>query len=149
MGRSRRIEEFISRSADETLLFGEILGKRASPNTVFCLFGNLASGKTTLIKGIARGAAGVQLENVTSPTFVYLNIYDHGSCPIYHFDLYRLAHHDEFVSAGLEEFLFSGGIACIEWSERIEAIIPKDAIHIHLEHIGLESRQIDVFIPNI
>lgn len=116
-----------------------------------CLFGDLGAGKTTLVKGIAKGLQKKgRLENhsqegmesqVTSPTFTYLNIYA-GSPPLYHFDLYRLRDGDEFLSMGFEEFLHGSGICCLEWSEKITPLIPPEAIQVTLLHQGGDKRAI-------
>jgi tRNA threonylcarbamoyladenosine biosynthesis protein TsaE len=135
MGRNRRI---VTSSAEETLRLGAALGASLPPNSVLCLFGELGAGKTTFVKGIVQGAAGIQANHVVSPTFVYLNVYEH----IYHFDLYRLHDCDEFLSLGFEEYFFAGGICCIEWSERITPILPKGAVHVTLSHLTEESREI-------
>lgn len=120
-------------SPEETMAFGVWLGKRLPIHSILCLEGELAAGKTTLMKGLALGAANVNPEAVNSPTFVYLNIYE-GSKTIYHFDLYRLHDAEEFLGMGFEEMLFSGGICCIEWAERIEELLPSHSIRIKLQH---------------
>ncbi len=120
------------------MAFGASLGASLKPNTVLCLFGELGAGKTTFVKGIARGVAGVPSEEVVSPTFVYLNVYGN----VYHFDLYRLHDCDEFLSLGFEEYFFAGGICCIEWSERIAPIVPEKAVKVTLSHLTEESREI-------
>lgn len=135
MGRDRRI---ITDSSEETLIFGANLGKELPSGSILCLFGELGAGKTTLVKGIVHGRTGIAPESVVSPTFVYLNIYD----SIYHFDLYRLQGADEFLSLGFEEYFFAGGICCIEWSERICSLLPKEAVHITLSHLSENKREI-------
>ena len=131
-----------SSSPEETLQKARELYPHLKEDAILCFFGDLASGKTTFIKGIAE-AAGVAPEQVSSPTFVYLNIYQ-GSRTIYHFDLYRLTGVDPFLSLGFEEFLFSPGIKCLEWSERIASIIPPQAIQITFTATSETSREIVV-----
>jgi tRNA threonylcarbamoyladenosine biosynthesis protein TsaE len=80
---------------------------------------------------------------VTSPTFVYLNIYE-GKLPVYHFDLYRLHDADEFLGMGFDEFFEAGGICCVEWSERIEPLLPTPRVEIHLSAPHPEQRRIEV-----
>lgn len=108
-------------SAQETEEIGRELGKKLTPGSVICFFGELGAGKTTLIKGIV-SAVSSSSELVNSPTFVYLNIYS-GTPPVYHFDLYRLRDADEFLGMGFDEFLHADGICCIEWSERIKGLL--------------------------
>lgn len=126
--------------AEETLRIGKEFGAQLKPDAIVCLFGELGAGKTTFIRGIAEGI-GLDPSQVSSPTFVYLNIYE-GKIPLYHFDLYRLNDVDAFLSMGFDEILFSPGIKCIEWSERIASILPKEAIKVTLTHKE-EGRQIE------
>jgi tRNA threonylcarbamoyladenosine biosynthesis protein TsaE len=146
MGRIGRVV-YLTSSADETIKLGVDLGLKAKPNTVFCLFGDLGAGKTTLIKGIVEGVTGISHAEVNSPTFLYLNQYipkEQKKSVVYHFDLYRLKGCQEFLSMGFEEYLFAGGVACIEWSERIEEILPTSTIQIHLVAEDLEKRKISI-----
>lgn len=136
-------QKYTSFSASETEAFGYRLGQQLPENSIVCFFGDLAAGKTTLIRGLADGAGKEKKELVSSPTFVYLNIYD-GQRPIYHFDLYRLHDADEFLSMGFDEFFSAGGICCIEWSERIASLLPKGCVHVVMEHAGENIRNITV-----
>jgi tRNA threonylcarbamoyladenosine biosynthesis protein TsaE len=125
------------------LAFGRRLGAELPVNSLLCLYGDLGAGKTHLIKGIAEGAAKISADEVSSPTFVYLNIYA-GPKIVYHFDLYRLSSADEFLSMGFDEYFFAGGICCVEWPERIEGILPAHATLIHLFHVAEQERHIIV-----
>jgi tRNA threonylcarbamoyladenosine biosynthesis protein TsaE len=137
--------KIISRSVEETHAAAFRLGEQLQPNSVLCFFGDLGSGKTTFIKGLVEGAAGIPSTYVNSPTFTYLNIYE-GRQTLYHFDLYRLRDVDEFLSMGFEEYLTAGGICCIEWSERIELLLPEDCIQIVMSHGGGDLREISVIM---
>jgi tRNA threonylcarbamoyladenosine biosynthesis protein TsaE len=112
------------------------------------LFGDLAAGKTTLIKGIAAGAGGCSQGSVSSPTFVYLNVYQAGQVSglrtVYHFDLYRLKHSHEFLSMGFDEYFDAGGVTCVEWPERIEGLLPPKRFEIYLSYAGLDVREIKI-----
>ena len=108
----------------------------------FCLHGDLGAGKTTLVKGIARGLNVSAEEHVTSPTFVIMHRY---SCriPLYHFDCYRVNSQDDLIAVGFDDFVqTSGGIACIEWPEKAGNLIPAGSIHIVMKHEGANSRRI-------
>lgn len=135
---------FLTRSKEETEALGFAIGKTLPPNSILCLFGDLGAGKTTFVKGVAAGL-GINPSEVNSPTFVLLNMHK-GDKTLYHFDLYRLGEPDEFLSMGFEEYLFAGGICCIEWSERIAGLIPADAIQIRFNHIGQDQREV-LLIP--
>ncbi len=110
------------------------------PRTV-CFFGDLAAGKTTFIKGFVSGAASISPDEVSSPTFVLLNIYE-GEQSIYHFDLYRLQNAEGFFSLGFEEYWNAPGICCIEWAERIEEVLPKNAIYVRMKSLSENKREI-------
>jgi tRNA threonylcarbamoyladenosine biosynthesis protein TsaE len=139
--------DFISYSAAETFEFGRKIGQDLPLDTIIGFFGDLAAGKTTLIKGLVHGAAGLDPAIVQSPTFTYLNIYN-GTKTIYHFDLYRIRDVDEFMSMGFDEYFDAGGICCIEWSERIADELPPSSIKIYMEHNGTDMRKIKVMQGN-
>lgn len=139
----RRGVIIFSSSSEETFACGQRLGERLSSPRVMCFFGNLAAGKTTFIKGLVSGATGVASREVSSPTFVLLNIYE-GTLPVYHFDLYRLRGVDEFFSLGFDEYWQAEGISCIEWAERIEAILPKECVRIYMEALSDGRRSITI-----
>lgn len=130
----------ITHSPEETLKLGYRLGVFAESPAVFCFFGDLAAGKTTLIKGIVEGATGISQEQVSSPTYVLLNIYE-GCRTLYHFDLYRLKSSEEFLGMGFDEY-WQEGVCCIEWSERIKDLIPEKAIRIQMKQVSPTEREI-------
>ncbi len=136
---------YITYSNDETRAIGRQLGKDLKENKVICFFGDLGAGKTTFIKGLVFGVNGFHEDEVMSPTYTYLNVYP-GVIPVYHFDLYRLEHVDDFLQMGFEDFFCAGGICCIEWSERISELVPSDAIRIYLKYLDHEKREIELFI---
>lgn len=133
----------ICKTAEETRSFSLETGRKLVKGEIVAFFGNLGAGKTTFIKGIVEAVGGYPRENVTSPTFSYLNIYE-TTIPLYHFDLYRLRDSDEFLSMGFEEYLFAGGICCIEWSEKIEELLPEATTRITLSHREDGGRLIEV-----
>ena len=130
-----------SGSREETIAFGQEIGRALIPGEVIGLFGDLGAGKTTLIKGIASGSTGCSECEVVSPTFVYLNIYQ-GALTFYHFDLYRLTEPNAFFDLGFNEFLESRGICCIEWAERADPRLTSKWSRVTLTHLGDERRNI-------
>lgn len=132
----------ISNSEAETQAIAVQLSRQLPHNAVICLFGDLGAGKTTFVKGLSEGL-GIDTTVVTSPTFVYLNIHQ-GSRTLYHFDLYRLRDSDQFLSMGFDEMLDAGGVCCIEWSERIEDLLPSNVIRVTLEHLEEGKRNIKI-----
>lgn len=125
------------------MAYGESLGRLLPLNQTLCFFGDLGAGKTTFIKGIVKGYAQYPIERVSSPTFVYLNIYS-GTKTVFHFDLYRLRDADEFLSMGFDEMFTAGGLCCIEWSEKISELLPRDVLKITMSHQGEQSRLIKI-----
>ncbi len=131
--------EFVSHSPGATERFGEALGRLAPPGTVVALRGDLASGKTCLVRGMARCFAGQQ--DTHSPTFTLVNEYGVGP-DLYHLDLYRLAGPEELADLGYEE-LFDGDAVCaVEWAERAEALLPERRVDVRLAHLGGDRRSI-------
>lgn len=130
-------------SAPETYELGKKFGEKLLQNSVVCFFGDLGAGKTTFIKGLAAGVLGGEADEVSSPTFTYLNVY-HGIKTLYHFDLYRLRDADEFLSMGFDEFFDAGGISCLEWAEKIARLIPDGAITVKMCHLGGDQRTVEI-----
>jgi tRNA threonylcarbamoyladenosine biosynthesis protein TsaE len=132
-------------SADQTLKLGEIIGKSLKPGTIIALVGELGAGKSVLVKGIAKGLQVEEEPN--SPTFVIMNCYE-GRLPLFHFDLYRVADEDELIAMGYEEFFFGGGVAAVEWADRVPGIFPEEAIEIGItipeEEESENSRNINI-----
>ena len=110
------IKEIISHSADETQAIGSSWAKELKHGWVVGLKGELGTGKTQLVKGLARGLG--YTGKVQSPTFALINEYS-AQIPLYHIDLYRLDTRAQIIGAGLEHFFFRpDGIAVIEWIDR-------------------------------
>lgn len=126
--------KLLTASKEETFELGVKIGRQLHPNSVLALYGDLAAGKTTLIKGISSALGGINPDEVSSPTFTYLNIYQGEKIQLYHFDLYRLKQPEQFVQTGFDEYLTAGGVCCIEWAERIRSYLPKERIDILMEH---------------
>lgn len=99
--------------------------------SVVALYGQMGAGKTTLIKAICQL---LQVEDeVNSPTFNIINEYRCGSGePIYHFDFYRIESTKEAMDIGVEEYLYSGAMCLIEWPQKIEQLLPPEAIKIYI-----------------
>lgn len=129
-------------SLDETLEIASAFGKSLPSGAVVLFDGELGSGKTTFIKGIAK-ACKVPSSHVVSPTFSLLNIYQ-GSKSIFHFDLYRLKDHEDFIELGFIDYLYPDGITCIEWSEKIQEILPPFHYRVTIEHNQGNKRLISI-----
>lgn len=134
---------FISHSPAETEAFAEELAKRLRGGDVLAYRGGLGAGKTTFTRGLARGL-GSNAE-VSSPTFALVHEYD-CTPPLYHFDMYRIASLEDLYFTGFFDYLESGGILAIEWSENIGDALPEETVFITLAPgpEGPDSRAITV-----
>jgi tRNA threonylcarbamoyladenosine biosynthesis protein TsaE len=130
--------ELESHSPEQTQLVGSYLGKLAQENDVFLLTGDLGSGKTCLIQGIARGL-GIK-EYAFSPSFVLVREY-HGRLPLCHIDLYRLEHVVEIADLGLEEYLYSNRVCAVEWAEKGTDVWPQNNLRIRLDYVSNSETQ--------
>jgi len=110
-----------SHSPQQTQLLGSYLGKLAQKGDVFLLVGDLGTGKTCLVQGIAYGLD--IKEYAFSPSFVLVREY-HGRLPLYHIDFYRLDHFKEIADLGLEEYLYNDGVCVVEWADKGLQILP-------------------------
>jgi len=128
-------------SVKETRVLGTELAENLNAGAVIALHGDLGTGKTHLVKGIAEGL-GIPPASVRSPTFTILHTYDEGHRPLYHFDAYRVQTSDEFVELGFEEYVHGEGITCIEWADRVESLLPPQTIHFRLSHLDSNRRRI-------
>ena len=133
--------EFITNSPAETERIGEALGKTIKPGSVIAYRGDLGAGKTAFTRGLARGLGSTEL--VTSPTYTIVNEYLGGRCPLFHFDMYRLASSDDLWDIGWEDYLERGGVCAVEWSENVSDAL-EDPIFITIEKLGEESRRITI-----
>lgn len=123
-----------SKSKEDTIFLGEIIGKLAFKGEIIVLKGDLGAGKTTFTKGVGKSLK--VKEEINSPTFNILKCYFSSSIPLYHIDAYRLEDVDvENKNIGLEEVIEGDGIALIEWPDFIKEFIPEDVltISIHIE----------------
>lgn len=137
-----------SNSQEETFAIGKALGEKAKVKDVYALYGDLGVGKTVFTKGFAT-ALGIKTP-VNSPTFTILQIYDEGKMPLYHFDVYRIEESEEMEEVGFDDYIDGDGVSVIEWPERIEDILPKNCIRIHIDKDlskGLDYRRITIEEP--
>lgn len=130
-----------SRSENETKDIGCRLARRLRRGDVVCLYGELGTGKTTMVKGIA-SAFGIDERDITSASFTIISEYD-TEIPFYHIDLYRVTP-DEVSELGLHEYLGGDGISVIEWAERAGAEIPEDSIRVWFDYKGDDLREIRI-----
>lgn len=124
-------------SPEETEALGEELGRRLRTGDLVLVKGELGAGKTTFVRGVARGCESDAL--VASPTFQLVRLY-HGRVQLAHVDLYRMESAEELGDLGLDELLDRGAVV-VEWGDRIE---DPEAALVSIEHLGGNRRLIRV-----
>lgn len=124
-----KMKSITTRTPEETMKAGSTFASYLQKGDVISLRGSLGAGKTVFAKGIAK-ALGIE-DNIVSPTFTLIQEYE-GKMKMFHLDLYRLSGEDEFESMGGEDFLYPDGTSLIEWSEKIEDMLPEGTIYIDI-----------------
>jgi tRNA threonylcarbamoyladenosine biosynthesis protein TsaE len=147
-------KEFITHSSEETVALGREIAAKLSAPVLVLLTGDLGSGKTTLAKGIVSGLGAAREEDVTSPTFTLVHVFENSnpgssqasakSSKVYHADLYRVENFHDLESIGLEDALSEKAIVIIEWSERFTFRNDWPRVEIHLDHAGGDARRIAI-----
>lgn len=126
-------------SPEETEKLGYALGVIVPAGSVIALRGDLAAGKTCLIRGMAVRFATDEI--VSSPTFTIVNQYGTRN-PLYHVDLYRIEDAAELAELGYEDLFEPDGVCAVEWAERAEQLLPERRVEVLLEHIDENTRRI-------
>lgn len=135
------ISEKTTSSSEQTLALGRRLSAILASGDVLCLYGDLGSGKTCLVQGLAEGLGAE--DRAVSPSFTLVNEYP-GRLPLYHFDCYRLRSPAELDMIGYDEYLGMEGVVVIEWAERIAERLPEERLDIRLERISDNERRISI-----
>jgi tRNA threonylcarbamoyladenosine biosynthesis protein TsaE len=137
-----------SPSPEESLRAGAVLGCLLRPGDLIALFGELGSGKTLFVRGVAAGL-GCAPEDVHSPSFTLVNEYacgeadgGRGRSRLVHIDLYRIRSEDEVAGIGWDEYLGSPYVVAVEWAERALSLLPPDHLRVRLEARGTDRRRI-------
>jgi tRNA threonylcarbamoyladenosine biosynthesis protein TsaE len=126
---------------DATLTLGRVLAKYLQPGLTIFLQGDLGAGKTTLMRGVLRG---LNFEGrVKSPTYTLVESYSISSLYLYHFDLYRFKHEQEWLDAGFNELFNERNICFVEWPERARTLLPEADITIELAVEG-DGRRVNI-----
>ena len=133
---------FISNSPAETRKIATDLATTLEGGEVIAFFGDLGMGKTCFTTGLAEGLKFTG--EVSSPTFAIINEYIGGRLNLYHFDMYRVCGWDDLYSTGYFEYMESGGVLAVEWSENIESALPDDVIRVTIKRIDETKREITI-----
>lgn len=134
-----------SLNEQDTFELGFKMGQEANSGDVCTLIGDLGVGKTVFTQGFAKGL-GID-DNVCSPTFTIVQVYDEGRLPFYHFDVYRIGDVSEMDEIGYDEYVYGDGVSLIEWANLIEEILPVKYTEIKIEkdlEKGFDYRRISV-----
>lgn len=133
----------VSGSLLETQSLGEKIGRRLDSKFIICLSGELGSGKTSFVQGLARGLDVPEKYYITSPTYSIIHEYP-GRIPLFHIDLYRIKGKDEIHETGLYEILDRFGIFAIEWPELILNDLPPDFTAMRFQITDDDKRKIEI-----
>jgi tRNA threonylcarbamoyladenosine biosynthesis protein TsaE len=140
--------EFTSKSGAETIEVGRKLAQLLVPPQLLLLRGDLGTGKTTLVKGIAQALDAAEADEVTSPTFTLIHEYDGvregRAVKLYHLDVYRLEGERQLETLGLDELLTPDALVLVEWGEKFKSIRKKSTGEIVIASAGGDVRKITV-----
>jgi hydrolase, P-loop family len=137
--------KIISKSPKDTFALGKQIGESVAPGSVLTLVGDLGVGKTVFTQGLAEGL-GIS-DEVNSPTFTIVQIYEEGRIPLYHLDVYRIGDISEMDEIGYEDYFYGDGVCLIEWANLIDELLPERYVEIRIEknlEKGFDYREITV-----
>jgi tRNA threonylcarbamoyladenosine biosynthesis protein TsaE len=121
----------------------EAIIQQTATNSIFCFYGNLGAGKTTLITSVCRKLKVT--DSISSPTYPIINEYSTADGKIiYHIDLYRLKSMEEALNIGIEEYLYSGNSCFIEWPDIFESILPEKHSKIFIRKLEDGNRTVEI-----
>ena len=134
-------QTYITCSPEETEALGAAIALMAEPYKVIAMFGGLGSGKTAMTRGIAAALGCV--DPVSSPTYTIVNEY-RGRRRVCHFDMYRIEDQEGLWEIGWEDYLESGALCVVEWSENVLSALPRETLRVSFETVDDETRRITV-----
>jgi tRNA threonylcarbamoyladenosine biosynthesis protein TsaE len=147
-----QVHEFTTHSDADTIEVGRKLAKLLKPPQLLILRGDLGTGKTTLVKGIAEALDAAEADEVTSPTFTLIHEYDgtRSGKPVklYHLDVYRLEGDRQLETLGLDELLKDDALVLVEWGEKFKSIKKKSTGEIAITSTGGDARKITVTLKD-
>jgi tRNA threonylcarbamoyladenosine biosynthesis protein TsaE len=136
--------EVVTHSAEETMELGRALARELEPPNIVLLRGDLGAGKTTLVKGIAKGFEAAEEEDVTSPTFTLVHEYRGPRVNVYHVDLYRVDTLRQLETLGLDDLMDERSVLLIEWGEKFARFVEERDVEIGLERLGENERRVRI-----
>jgi len=136
-------EKYVTNSSQETQRLGENFAKSLSLGDFVAFYGNLGSGKTTFIQGLAKGLGITR--RIISPTFIIARHYEIKNGSFYHVDLYRMESKRDFLSIGLDQIIDDKtNIIALEWAEKMGEMLPKKRIEVRCEYLEKDKRRISI-----
>lgn len=136
------MKQYLTYSEKETHNLGKVMAKKRQGN-IIALFGDLGAGKTTFVQGFAKGL-GIK-DKIISPTFVLIRQHKLKKGFLYHIDLYRLEDNLSIKELGIDEIISNpNNLVLIEWAEKMEKNLPKNAIKINLKKLEGDKRLITI-----
>lgn len=137
--------EITSNSVEQTIAIGKAIGQGMRGDEVVALIGDLGTGKTHLIKGIASGIGVDKNDDVTSPTFTLINEYAGEKLSLYHIDAYRLKNAAQLEALGFDEMCSMSSVVVIEWADRVWSLVSEyEPICVRLHHRGETARELHI-----
>jgi tRNA threonylcarbamoyladenosine biosynthesis protein TsaE len=136
--------EYTTNSPEETIALGRELASQFAPPKIVVLRGNLGTGKTTLVKGIAEGFQAASHDDVTSPTFTLIHEYRGPAVTLYHIDLYRIDTPRELDTLALDDLMTENSILLIEWGEKFARFQRDRDVEITIERVSENKRTMKI-----
>lgn len=129
---------YVTENDEQTIALGEKFAKNLKKGDVILLEGEMGAGKTTFVKGIAKGLGVTSL--ITSPTYAYMNDYDG---VLYHYDCYRLSSGEDAEALGLTDYFYAGGVCVVEWAQNIKDALPENCIIVKIKKLNGDKRSVE------
>jgi tRNA threonylcarbamoyladenosine biosynthesis protein TsaE len=147
-----KVHEFTTQSSADTIAVGRKLAELLKPPQLLLLRGDLGTGKTTLVKGIAQALDAAEPDEVTSPTFTLLHEYDGTRkgkpVKLYHLDVYRLEGERQLETLGLDDLLTPDALVLVEWGDKFKSIRKRATGEIAITAEGGDARKITVTLKD-
>jgi tRNA threonylcarbamoyladenosine biosynthesis protein TsaE len=147
-----KMHEYTTQNGADTIEVGRKLARLLKPPQLLILRGELGTGKTTLVKGIAQALNAAEADEVTSPTFTLIHEYvgtqNDKPVKLFHLDVYRLEGERQLESLGLDELLTRDALVLVEWGEKFKSIRKKATGEIVISSEGGDARKITVTLKD-
>lgn len=130
-------------SASQTRALGARLAALLRPGDFVGLVGDLGAGKTLLTRALCE-ALGIPSEEIASPTFAIVLLYEGGRLPVHHADLYRVESYDELYATGFLDQVGGGSVMLVEWIDKVPEAAPAEWLRLELLHVGPRTRDLRI-----